>query len=141
MLHNSFHSASSADEHVAVDEMIIPFKGRSGLKQYMKTKPKKWGFKVWVQANCNGYVNCFDLYQGQSKDAIRSNFGPIGDTVLKLCHEIHNKNHKLFMDNLFTSLPLIRQLKTHNIFVLGTLRTNRTPDVIQHLLDPKLLER
>lgn len=49
MLHDSFHAAASPDEHIAIDEMIIPFKGRSGLKQYMKAKPKKWGFKVWVQ--------------------------------------------------------------------------------------------
>jgi len=93
MLHDSFHGAASPDEHIAIDEMIIPFKGRSGLKQYMKAKPKKWGFKVWVQANRNGYVNCFDLYQGQCKSAVRSNFGPIGDTVLQLCHDLQDKNH------------------------------------------------
>jgi len=129
MLHDSFHAAASPDEHIAIDEMIIPFKGRSGLKQYMKAKPKKWGFKVWVQANRNGYVNCFHLYQGQCKSAVRSNFRPIGDSVLKLCHDMQDKNHKLFMDNLFTSLPLLRQLRTFNIFVIGTLRANRTPDV------------
>lgn len=54
---------------------------------------------------------------------------------------MQDKNHKLFMDNLFTSLPLLRQLRTFNIFVLGTLRANRTPDVHQHLVDPKLLQR
>ncbi|XP_050064144.1 piggyBac transposable element-derived protein 2-like [Aphis gossypii] len=43
MLHDSFHAAASPDEHIAIDEMIIPFKGRSGLKQYMKAKPKKIG--------------------------------------------------------------------------------------------------
>lgn len=54
---------------------------------------------------------------------------------------MQDKNHKLFMDSLFTSLPLLRQLRTFNIFVLGTLRANRTPDVHQHLVDPKLLQR
>lgn len=97
MLHDSFHAAASPDEHIAIDEMIIPFKGKSGLKQYMKAKSKIWGFKV--QANRN--VNCFDLYQGQCKSTVRSNFGPIGDTVLQLCHDMQDKNHKLFMDNLF----------------------------------------
>lgn len=82
MLHTSFHAAASADEHIAIDEMMVPFKGRSHLKQYLKSKPKKWGFKVWVQANTTGYVNCFDLYQGSSNEA-RSTFGPIGDTVIK----------------------------------------------------------
>lgn len=40
MLHKSFHSASDPEEHICVDEMIIPFKG-SRLKQYMKAKSKK----------------------------------------------------------------------------------------------------
>lgn len=31
----------------SVDEIIIPFKGRSGLKVYMPKKPHKWGFKLW----------------------------------------------------------------------------------------------
>lgn len=71
-------------------------------------------------------------YQGQCKSAVRSNFGLIGDTVLQLCHDIQDKNHKLFVDNLFTSLSLLRQLRTvrtFNSFVLGTLRANKTPDV------------
>lgn len=90
-----------------------------------------------MQSNSN--VNCFDLYQGQCKRAVRLNFGPIGDTVLQLCHEMQDKNYKLFMDSLFTSLPLLRQLRTFNIFVFGTLKANKTPDVHQHLVDPKLL--
>ncbi|KAJ8927228.1 hypothetical protein NQ314_020350 [Rhamnusium bicolor] len=30
-----------AEEHNCVDEIIIPFKGRSSLKQYIKNKPHK----------------------------------------------------------------------------------------------------
>lgn len=37
----------------------------------------------------------------------RSKYGPIGDSILNLCHALHGKNHKLFMDNYFTSLPII----------------------------------
>jgi len=60
----------------------------SSLNQYLKSKPKKWGFKICVQARTNGYVHCFELHQGDSKDK-KSLFGPIGDTVLKLCQSIH----------------------------------------------------
>lgn len=140
MLHTSFHAAASAHEHIAIDEMMVPFKGRSHLKQYLISKPKKWGFKVWVQANTTGYVNCFDLYQGSSNEA-RSTFGPIGDTVIKLCHDIHGHNHKLYMDNLFTSLPVLLELKKYQILTVGTLRINRCNDVQKKLVDPKLLER
>jgi hypothetical protein len=33
------------EEYNAVDELIIPFKGRSSLKQYVRNKPHKWGIK------------------------------------------------------------------------------------------------
>lgn len=140
MLHDSFHAAADAEEHVAIDEMMVPFKGRSHLKQHLKSKPKKWGFKIWVQANTNGYINCFELYQGASSNK-KSNFGPVGDSVLKLCHKLHDNNHTLFMDNLFTSLPLLRQLKKYKIETVGTLRINRANDVHNTLVDPKLLNR
>jgi len=66
ILHQSFHAATSTSERVAIDEMMVPFKGKSNLKQYLKSKPKKWGFKIWVQASTNGYVHCFEMYQGAS---------------------------------------------------------------------------
>jgi len=120
--------------------MMVPFKGKSYLKQYLKSKPKKWGFKIWVQASTNGYVHCFEMYQGASISK-RSEFGPIGDTVINLCHAIHGNNHKLFMDNLFTSVPLLRKLRSFNIYVLGTLRINRVHGIENNLVSDKLMER
>jgi len=140
ILHESFHAATSTSEHIAIDEMMVPFKGKSYLKQYLKSKPKKWGFKIWVQASTNGYVHCFEMYQGASISK-RSEFGPIGDTVINLCHAIHGNNHKLFMDNLFTSVPLLRKLRSFNIYVLGTLRINRVHGIENNLVSDKLMER
>jgi len=93
---------------------MVPFKGKSYLKQYLKSKPKKWGFKIWVQASTSGYVHYFEMYQDASNSK-RTEFGLIGDTVVNLCHAIHEKNHKLFMDNLFTSVPLLRKLRSFNV--------------------------
>jgi hypothetical protein len=60
ILHQSFHAATSTNKHIAIDEMMVPFKGKSYLKQYLKSKPKKWGFKIWVQASIRRYykVHC-----------------------------------------------------------------------------------
>ena len=33
-------------KRLCIDEQMIPFKGRLGLKQYMKGKPIPWGIKV-----------------------------------------------------------------------------------------------
>ena len=50
----------------AVDEAMIPFKGRSSLKQYLPLKPVKHGVKVWVRADStNGYICDFSVYTGK----------------------------------------------------------------------------
>ncbi|XP_049835116.1 piggyBac transposable element-derived protein 3-like [Schistocerca gregaria] len=47
------------EEYKAVDEQIIPFKGRSGLKQYVRNKPHKWGYKYFTRAGASGMM--YDL--------------------------------------------------------------------------------
>lgn len=140
ILHQTFHEANDNSEHQAIDEMMIPFKGRNSLKQYLRNKPKKWEFKVWARAGVSGYIYCFEMHQGSDKSK-RSKFGPTGDSVLRLCYDIHNLNIKLFMDNLFTLLPLLTELKNNGIFVLGTLRLNRVKNIQSYLVAGKLLPR
>lgn len=40
--HDTFHAAVQGEEFQSLDEMLIPFKGRSQLKQYLRKK-KNWG--------------------------------------------------------------------------------------------------
>lgn len=125
-LNDSFGQVSSPTENVAIDEMIIPFKGRSRAKQYIKSKPKKWGFKARVVASADGYVSKFEMYQGSTKnDNSNSPMGPIADTVIRLCKGLEGVNHKLYLDNLFNSIPLCKELLKKEIYVVGTLRKNR----------------
>lgn len=49
------------EEHNSIDEIMIPFKGRSSLKQYIKIKPHKWGIKVFSRAGISGIVYDFTL--------------------------------------------------------------------------------
>ncbi|XP_049845597.1 piggyBac transposable element-derived protein 3-like [Schistocerca gregaria] len=53
------------------------------------------------------------------------NFGTIGNTVLRLCQGLEGKTHKIILDNLFTTIPLLSYLKQKKIHVLGTIRSNR----------------
>jgi len=54
--HEVFHS---------IDEFIIPFKGRSNLKQYNKNKPHKWGFKGFARCGGSGIMYDFQIYTGK----------------------------------------------------------------------------
>lgn len=56
--------------------------------------------------------------------------GSSANVVVRLCREIpKNKNHKVYYDNYYTSLPLQVYLAEHGILSVGTVRRNRIPGV------------
>ncbi|XP_015373375.1 PREDICTED: piggyBac transposable element-derived protein 4-like [Diuraphis noxia] len=56
-------------KHLSIDESVIAFKGRSGMKQYMPMKPIKRGFKVWALADsASGYLINFEIYTGKNSN-------------------------------------------------------------------------
>ena len=70
------------------DEQTYRFKGKSSLKQYIKTKPVKWGFKFWHRYESDiGYVYHLDIYQA-SRNTAELNFWE--KVVLDLCKELKN---------------------------------------------------
>ena len=94
------------DEHCAVDEMMCKYRGTtSQVRQYIKGKPHLWGFKIWGRAGPSGILYDFDVYQGGSGE--RTALGQGGDVIMKLTSTLpEHKNHKIYADNLFTSVPL-----------------------------------
>ncbi|XP_025195693.1 piggyBac transposable element-derived protein 4-like [Melanaphis sacchari] len=106
-----------------VDESMIKFKGRSTLKQYMPNKPIKRGYKVWSLADKHGYLWNFDLYTGKRGDSVETNLG--GRVVKDLTNPLQHKNHNVYIDNFFTSVPLLAYLKSKGIFCCGTVKSTR----------------
>jgi len=57
--------------HLAVDESMVAFKGRSSMKKFMPLKPIKRGFKVWALADSqSGFFLNFDVYTGKKQMVI-----------------------------------------------------------------------
>ena len=72
----SFSECVSDDCTQSIDEHMVKFTGRSSMKQYVKNKPIKWGFKFWfLCANKTGYLYQLDLYLGK-KEKTEENLGP-----------------------------------------------------------------
>uniref|UniRef100_A0A3Q3E1X0 PiggyBac transposable element-derived protein domain-containing protein n=1 Tax=Labrus bergylta TaxID=56723 RepID=A0A3Q3E1X0_9LABR len=115
------------EESHAVDEIMVPFKGKSHLRVYMPAKPHKWGFKMWGRAGQSGFLYDFDICQGaENPDREKSEVGVTGEAVLKMTSTLPaGKNHKVFADNYFTSVPLVQHLKERGIHYVGTIRMNR----------------
>ncbi|KAK0136549.1 PiggyBac transposable element-derived protein 3 [Merluccius polli] len=125
-LKKTFHSALDPEEFQSVDEMMIPYKGRLSIKQYIPKKPKPWGVKVWVRAGSSGYMYNFEPYQGPAGGRGEiSQLGMAGDVVMRLCEDIQDKNHKVFFDNFFNTIPLLQALEHQGIYGTGMCRSNR----------------
>ena len=109
---------------VSIDEAMIPFKGRSSMKQYLPLKPVKRGFKVWVIADAtNGYTYDFNVYTGATAGGRETALGE--KVVMKLSESIQGRYHQLYFDNYFTSVNLLSKLLEKNTYACGTIRTNR----------------
>ena len=93
---------------------MVPFKGKSLLRQYLPNKPHKWGFKIWGRSGISGFLYDFGVYQGRSTEKSK--------TSLPKHH-----NFKIFADNFFTSLS-IHKLNSDGYQYVGTIRVNRTKD-------------
>lgn len=122
-LEESFQRCLNLHEHVAIDESMIRFKGRSSLKQYMPKKPIKRGFKVWVLADETGYAWKFDIYTGKSQEGVQKNLGAF--VVKKLCENLVGKGHKVYFDNYFNGIELLTWLKDNGLNACGTINPKR----------------
>ena len=118
-LNHSFPRHWNPGRHLALDESMISFRGRSDIKQFVPGKPHPHGYKIWVLANEN-YMLQFELYEGKAAA------GPsIHDMVLQLTQLYRNNNHVLYIDTLFTSPTLLASLYAVGIRVCGSVKRNR----------------
>ena len=118
-----FQDAREPSQCEAVDEHMIKFKGHSGMKQYIKNKPVKWGFKLWCRCDSEtGYLYHFDLYTGKKKHSEKG----LGESVvLQLCEPLQGLGVRVFFDNFFNSPSLQIDLLEKNILACGTVRGDR----------------
>ena len=118
---NQVFSDLPKNEMFSIDEQILTTKTKkSRLRQYNPRKPKKWGFKISMITDPTGLVYKIEFYLGKTNSCEKS-LGASGDVVMRLADIIPmNRNHKLFYDNWFSSLDLLRELQKKGIFVLST---------------------
>lgn len=118
-LQHSFPRMYHPSRYLTLDEAMVAFKGRSTIKQYIPSKPHKWGYKIYCLAS-DDYLLHFELYEGKQQD--NSPF----ETVMRMTRTYQHQQHVLFIDSWFTSPTLLDALKQQGIRICGSVRRNRT---------------
>lgn len=118
-----FQAAMNNSLRQSIDEHMIKFKGHNIMKQYIKNKPIKWGFKMWCRCESStGYLYQFDLYTGKKTN---TEIGLGESVVLCLTEQLKGLGCEVYFDNFFNSPALQHKLMMQNTKACGTVRTNR----------------
>lgn len=111
-------------QNISIDERMVAFKGRIGMKQYIKDKPTKWGFKLWILTSSDsGYTFKFQVYTGKRLTPTIHGLGY--DVVMGLMDGLFRQGYHLFCDNFYSSPKLCSDLFGRGCFLTGTIRENR----------------
>lgn len=121
-------TAYNHSEYVTVDEMLPGFRGRCSFRQYIPSKPNKYGIKIYALCDASTYYTSkMEVYVGKQPAGPFSLSTSARDIVLRLTEEIRTSKRNVTMDNWFTSIPLVEELitKPNNLTVIGTIRKNK----------------
>ncbi|KAF4530424.1 hypothetical protein B566_EDAN018556 [Ephemera danica] len=113
-------------ENLTVDEQLVAFRGRVGFRQYMRSKPAKYGMKIWHVCDAkNSYPLKALPYLG--KEANQRAAPGLGRRVVEtLVQPYFGSGRNVTCDNFFTDLQLLRTLLQNKLTLVGTLKQNKT---------------
>jgi hypothetical protein len=111
--------------YVTVDETLVPFRGRCNFKQFMPSKPAKYGLKFWCLCDAaTAYCIRMRPYLGID-NADGSRAVGLGQQVVLELTEGLDVGRTVITDNFFTSLALAQALRHRSLGLIGTMRKNR----------------
>ncbi|XP_038106842.1 piggyBac transposable element-derived protein 3-like [Culex quinquefasciatus] len=119
---------------LTVDERLCLFRGRVSFRVYIKSKPGKYGIKIWVCATETGYVVVLQIYTGKGKEGPEKGQGM--RVVKDLVAPFLNEGREVTADNIFTSVELVQFLRTMETAYTGTMRANKA-DIPPAFLEKK----
>ena len=110
-------------EWITVDEQLYAYRGYVPGRAYMKSKPAKYGVKVfWGCDAKNGYALAGELYSGKGNER---NVGLAQKIVLSLTEFFQNSGRNIFIDRYFTNFDLCTKLLDRNLTMTGTIMPSR----------------
>ena len=102
---NNCKSAYTLYEYVTIDKKFKAFRGSCEFKQYISSKPNKYGIKIFALADAKCFYTCnIEVYVGQQPEGTFKVSNSPGAVVQRLYEPIKGTGRNVTMDNWFTSL-------------------------------------
>ncbi|VDI78460.1 Hypothetical predicted protein [Mytilus galloprovincialis] len=125
---------------ISADERMVASKHKfSGIRQFIKEKPIRFGIKLWVLAcSITGYTFDFFVYLGKKRtEILDKKKGLAYSVVMSLCRSIQGQGYKLFVDSFYTTQHLAEDLLRDKIYIIGAVRSNSSamPSVFKQSKD------
>ena len=111
---------------VTIDEKLESFRGRCSFKQYIPSKPAKYGVKIY--ALCDAavfYTYNLEIYPGRQPEGQYQLSNKPADVVKRLAQPIYGTGRNITADNWFSDVQLAAELKEHRLSYVGTLKKNK----------------
>ncbi|KAG5884464.1 hypothetical protein JTB14_029432 [Gonioctena quinquepunctata] len=123
MFVENFKRVMYPGSHMTVDEQLLGSRGRAPFRVYMKSKPDKYGIKLWALYDAaNAYTHKFQVYLGKQNNTVEKNQGK--RAVLDMVEHLSDV-YGITTDNFFTSKSLGDKLPAKNLTLCGTVRKNK----------------
>ena len=110
---------------LCIDEQLVAFRGRALFRQYISSKPAKYGIKIWW---CCDAETCYPLagqvYIGKQPGEQRE-VGQGARVVQDLISSWRHSGRNVVTDNFFTSVELAQNLLVQGLTFVGTIRSNK----------------
>nr|CAI5818437.1 unnamed protein product [Callosobruchus analis] len=110
-----------------MDEQLLAFRGNCSFRQYIPSKPAKYGIKVFALVDTkNAYTSNLEVYCGKQPPGPYCVENMAKDIVLRLAKPIEGTGRNVTEDNWFSSVPLVRTLlQEKKLTYVGTVHRNK----------------
>ena len=125
MRNDTLLEASAPGPNLTVNKQLLAFRGRCPFRQYIPSKPGKYGIKICtVCDSAASYVLKMDIYKGKEPQGPRNN-NLDSKVMMHLVTPFNKSGRNITCENFFTSLKLGRKLLKNQLTLVRTIQKNR----------------
>lgn len=111
---------------MTLDEQLLAFRGRCPFRQYIPSKPAKYGVKVFALVDVHyPYTFNLEIYAGQQPEGPFHLSNERCDVVMRVVRPVLGRHINITMDNWFSSLQVAKLMFENGTTMVGTVRKDK----------------